>query len=61
MNRLRGISIYEIENIFYKYRVSVEYNCDATPYFLWRIFATQPLNNGAELHDVQEMRGIRVL
>ena len=53
----KRISIYGIENIFYKYRDSAMINPEATPHFLRHTFATQLLNNGAGIRDVQELLG----
>ena len=53
----KRLSIYGIENIFYKYRDDAEINPDVTPHFLRHTFATQLLNNGAGIRDVQELLG----
>ena len=53
----KRISIYGIENIFYKYRDSAGINSEATPHYLRHTFATQLLNNGAGIRDVQELLG----
>ncbi len=51
------LSIYSIENVFYKYRNRARINPSATPHFLRHSFATQLLNNGASIRDVQELLG----
>lgn len=53
----RRFSIYGIENIFYKYRDNAGINSEATPHYLRHTFATQLLNNGAGIRDVQELLG----
>lgn len=51
------LGIYGIEKIFSKYRYLSGINPDATPHYLRHSFATQLLNNGANIRDVQELMG----
>lgn len=53
----KRLSIYSIENIFYKYREISQINPKATPHYMRHSFATQLLNNGAGIRDVQELLG----
>jgi len=51
------LSIYGITNIFHKYDHELELATRITPHYFRHTFATELLNNGANLRDVQEILG----
>ena len=53
----KRLTIYGVEYIFYKYRKKANINPQATPHYLRHSFATQLLNHGAGIRDVQELLG----
>lgn len=52
-----GLSIYSIEDIYEKYRKLAGLATKSTPHHLRHTFATQLLNNGADIRAVQEILG----
>jgi integrase/recombinase XerC/integrase/recombinase XerD len=53
----KRMSIYSIEKVFKRYRDLAGIRDNATPHCLRHSFATQLLNNGASIRDVQELMG----
>lgn len=53
----KRLSIYGIENIFAKYLQLANIETKATPHYLRHTFATELLNNGANIREVQELLG----
>ncbi|MDP4147385.1 MAG: tyrosine-type recombinase/integrase [Bacillota bacterium] len=51
------LSIYSIEDIYEKYRQLAGLDAKSTPHYLRHTFATQLLNNGADIRAVQEILG----
>lgn len=53
----KRMSVFSIENVFAKYQKAARISQSATPHSLRHSFATQLLNNGAGIRDVQELLG----
>lgn len=53
----KRLSIYGIEDIFSKYLKLADIRTSATPHYLRHTFATELLNNGANIREVQELLG----
>lgn len=53
----KRFSIYGIENIYFKYRDMANIAKNSTPHHLRHTFATELLNNGASIRDIQELLG----
>lgn len=53
----KRFSIHGIENIYFKYRDLSGISPKSTPHHLRHTFATQLLNNGANIRDIQELLG----
>lgn len=53
----KRMSVFSIENVFTKYQKVARISQSATPHSLRHSFATQLLNNGAGIRDVQGLLG----